>query len=537
MADNDLSGNDEISPKEEEKERLVEDEYSDGAEEDQDGSSEELEEDELEHEDETLGSDEKLTAATPLEDDTEPPEEPIKKSHKKLITISSVILGVLIFLTTGVIIFFADNSAEQKTADGIMTPPSGYLARISVPPRKRKRMKSGLELSEEQSSSESSSPSAFSNPNLTKPEPQINAAFESDDKLTTNPSVPGAADTKLLTARVIGARTVPGKGLVMPSVTAAAYNAIPLKQKSDPVTAPDESLMETINDKVVPKLSSNGKGSWQTYNHPFTPTLQQIKTGEGDETKTIPYARVSIIIRGVGLNRNATLAAINKLPAAISLAFSPYGKGIEQWASLARGAGHETLMSLPMEPVDFPSLDPGPLSLLTDFKSETNVARLYSIMNLSQAYVGFIQHMGSRFTTSEAAFKPIIKILKDRGLLFVDDGLVKGGLGIRLAADFSLPHARSDMIIDDDASGIKIAQNLLQLEKIAKTNQSTIGLAKKNQSAIGIGETYPATIMQIARWAKTLKGKMIDLAPISAVVRDEFLQSPEKPAEKTKVKQ
>ena len=53
-------------------------------------------------------------------------------------------------------------------------------------------------------------------------------------------------------------------------------------------------------------------------------------------------------------------------------------------------------------------------------------------------------------------------------------------------------------------------------------NQSTIGLAKKNYSAIGIGEAYPATIMQIARWARTLKGKMIDLAPVSAVVRDNF---------------
>ena len=46
MADNDLSGNDEISPKEEEKERLVEDEISDGAEEDQDGNYEKLEVDE-----------------------------------------------------------------------------------------------------------------------------------------------------------------------------------------------------------------------------------------------------------------------------------------------------------------------------------------------------------------------------------------------------------------------------------------------------------------------------------------------------------
>ena len=138
MADNDLSGNDKISPEEEDKEHLQEDENSDGAEEDQDGSSEaleegklehddeklgsdensdgaeenqdrssrELEEDKLEQENETLGSDEQLTEAASSEDDVEPSEKPNKNSHKKLIAISSVVLSVLIFLTTGGIIYF-----------------------------------------------------------------------------------------------------------------------------------------------------------------------------------------------------------------------------------------------------------------------------------------------------------------------------------------------------------------------------------------------------------------------------------------------
>ena len=145
-------------------------------------------------------------------------------------------------------------------------------------------------------------------------------------------------------------------------------------------------------------------------------------------------------------------------------------------------------------------------------------------MNLSQAYIGLVQHMGSRFVTSEAAFKPIINILKDRGLLYIDDGMVSASLGTRLATDVSLPHARIDMVIDEDASGVKIAQNLQKLEDIALKAQSAIGLAKKNNSALGIGEAYPATIMQIERWSKTLKGKMIDLAPVSAVVRDTFQQ-------------
>ena len=232
------------------------------------------------------------------------------------------------------------------------------------------------------------------------------------------------------TARVIGARTLPGKGLVMPSVTAAAYMAVPMKQKSDPVAAPDENLMETINEMVLPKVSTTGKGAWQTYNHPFSATIQQIKASDGDKIIEKPYARVSIIIRGLGLNRNATLAAINKLPGAISLAFSPYAKGLEQWTGLARGAGHETLISLPMEPVDFPSSDPGPLSLLTDVNLEVNVARLHSIMNLSQGYVGFIQYMGSRFTTSEAALKPIIKITSGMVLAHTSLGMEQFMLGV-----------------------------------------------------------------------------------------------------------
>jgi len=321
---------------------------------------------------------------------------------------------------------------------------------------------------------------------------------------------------------VIGARMVPGKGLAMPSVTAASYQAIPPKAKSASVAAPDEELMENVEGLVLPKLSSRGKGSWQTYNHQFSPSVNKVPIPDSDEFKEIPFPRVSVVIRGLGLNRNATMAAINKLPAAITLAFSPYSKSIEEWASLARGAGHEVLISLPMEPIDFPASDPGPLSLWTELTVEENLKRLNAILTLSQAYVGLIQTMGSKYLKSEATLGPVIQVVKKRGLVFVDDGLVKDSLLTSVANKNSLPHVRSDMIIDYDASGVVIRQNLLKLEKIAKTKVSNIGLAKRNMSALGIGEPYPATIMQISNWAKTLKSKKIDLAPVTAVLRDTF---------------
>ena len=130
--------------------------------------------------------------------------------------------------------------------------------------------------------------------------------------------------------------------------------------------------------------------------------------------------------------------------------------------------------------------------------------------------------MGSKFTISEAAITPILQNLKNRGLFYLDDNSVENSLATKISANISLPHGLIDMLVDNNASGIQIRENLKKLERMAQTKQSTLGLSKKNLSALGLGEPYPATISQIASWAKTLKNKKIDLAPITSVLRDDF---------------
>jgi polysaccharide deacetylase 2 family uncharacterized protein YibQ len=43
--------------------------------------------------------------------------------------------------------------------------------------------------------------------------------------------------------------------------------------------------------------------------------------------------------------------------------------------------------------------------------------------------------------------------------------------------------------------------------------------AKKNASAIGIARALPSSITNIMAWTKTLAGKKIVLAPVSAIVK------------------
>src|SRR3546814_12743228 len=75
--------------------------------------------------------------------------------------------------------------------------------------------------------------------------------------------------------------------------------------------------------------------------------------------------RIAVVLTGLGLSDSATQAAIEQLPAAATLSFSPYARGLERWIALARSSGHEALIDLPLEPTTFPNEEPGPHALVT----------------------------------------------------------------------------------------------------------------------------------------------------------------------------
>ena len=187
--------------------------------------------------------------------------------------------------------------------------------------------------------------------------------------------------------------------------------------------------------------------------------------------------------------------------------------GRQAWQVYAKpftgSAGHETSITLPMEPDDFPTSDPGPIALQTDLKQNENIDRLRYVMSVSNGNVGMLQMMGTRFATSQQALTPVLKEIRNRGLLIVDDGLVKNSLIVKIASTIALPRARADVFIDQDPSKLGIMRGLSKLEEFAK----------KNASAIGIARALPSSITNIMAWTKTLAGKKIVLAPVSAIVK------------------
>lgn len=256
--------------------------------------------------------------------------------------------------------------------------------------------------------------------------------------------------------------------------------------------APIAGFYERTATGDLPKIGADGRTPAEAYARPFTAIAGT--------------PRVSLIVGGLGMTQKHTLAAINELPPEVTLSFVPYATDLQGWINKARAAGHEVLLELPMEAYDYPNVDSGPHTLLTSAKPEENLRRLSILMGKATGYFGVTNYQGARFATDAAAATPVMKALKERGLIFLHDGAAARSVLPQAANQTGLDFTVADRIVDAELSADAIDRELLALE----------ALAIQNGKAIGVGFAYPVTIEQFRLWAEGLKAKGYQLAPASA---------------------
>lgn len=262
----------------------------------------------------------------------------------------------------------------------------------------------------------------------------------------------------------------------------------------DPASGGDPALIERGAGGPLPMVARDGRQAWQVYARPF------------DRSDKRP--RIAIVIANLGQAGAETEAAIKTLPGAVTLGFNPYARNLPGWIAKARAAGHELIVGVPMEPLDYPREDPGPETLLLALTPKQNLDRLEWALSRGSGYVGVTNFMGSRFTAAPDALGPIFEVLKGRGLLFLETRASNQSAVAPIADKLALPYAANDRDLDGDHSRAGIEQALADLETIAR----------KKGAAIGTGEGNLVTIDRVASWAATLDGKGLALAPLSALV-------------------
>ncbi|MEN3973842.1 divergent polysaccharide deacetylase family protein [Emcibacter sp. SYSU 3D8] len=276
-----------------------------------------------------------------------------------------------------------------------------------------------------------------------------------------------------------------------PPVAAAAPDAV--RQDADPIGDLIAGLPSGSPHAVPPQDGLpvfDGDPAWKRY-----ATASSTPRGK---------AVIAVVIDDVGLNR-ARADDVMALPAAVTLAFMPYGENIQAQVDKARTLGHEVMLHLPMQP-ESDKEDPGPKALLTTLPTQELQDRVVWNMDRFTGYVGFNNHMGSKFTADQEGMGVVMREAAKRGLMFLDSRTTPRTAGPAAAARFGVPLLNRDIFIDNLATEAAVRA---QLDKAAE-------MARKRGVAIIIGHPHTATVAALRAWIPTLQD--VTLVPITAVL-------------------
>lgn len=214
------------------------------------------------------------------------------------------------------------------------------------------------------------------------------------------------------------------------------------------------------------------------------------------------HPRIVIVIDDMGLDRPRSARAV-ALPAGVTTSWLPYARDLPQQTAAARQAGHQLIIHIPMQPVG--RADPGPGALTTDLSDEEITRRMLIDLAAFDGYVGVNNHMGSRFTADASRLDVVLRILAERGLMFLDSRTTPDSKAAALAPALHLPLVSRDVFLDDDQSPQAVQAMLNRVEEVAR----------KHGLAVAIGHPHDVTLTALERWLPTLAAKGFVLVPLT----------------------
>ena len=281
-------------------------------------------------------------------------------------------------------------------------------------------------------------------------------------------------------------------GLIVPPMTAAAFGHLPPLAPDAPLAlAPDPTQIKVKASGGLPVIAADGRLPRQVYARPHD--------------RADARAKLVIIIAGIGLNKAASEAAIERLPAAVVLAIDAYADRADAWARGARRAGHELLATVPLQEADS--------ALRAGASRDENGKRLQTVLGAFTGYVGMLAVGARAPEPNDDAFEVLLGAARFRGLLLVDGMEDKAAPLARMTRSPDVPVVRVDMVIDP-AGALAIDRQLADLEKIAGARSSGVAVA----------EAYPATLERLRAWMLTLDDRRYVLAPVSALLAAESVR-------------
>jgi len=230
----------------------------------------------------------------------------------------------------------------------------------------------------------------------------------------------------------------------------------------------------------------------------FHTHMLRITLDDYKAISSLSHPRISIIIDDLGYKKPIANELIN-LDLALTfsiLPFTPYTKFIAQ---NAHKRDKETMLHLPMEPISYPSINPGDGVLLESMDEGAILKVLKDDLRQIPFISGVNNHMGSRLTKNEKKMEIVMAELKKRNLYFIDSRTSSDTVAFKVAKKLALNTANRDVFLDNNLTENAIKAQLEKLCSLARHKGQAIGIAHPHKKTLNILRAYEQTLKSKAR--------------------------------------
>ncbi len=180
----------------------------------------------------------------------------------------------------------------------------------------------------------------------------------------------------------------------------------------------------------------------------------------------------------------------------ITMAFLP-DKSTQSDLDQAKSHGHDSIIHMPMEPLD-KSIGLETSTLKTDYNSfETGIVLNYALKDFN-GYIGINNHMGSAAMQNPRLLDRVMSEMSDRGLLFLDSKTISASkfgkenseMAKNVAEEHGVDYVQRKIFLDHEQTEDYVEGQLSKIEAIAQ----------RDGSVIAIGHPHGVTMEALKEW-------------------------------------
>lgn len=292
-----------------------------------------------------------------------------------------------------------------------------------------------------------------------------------------------------------------GVWLVMPDkVNEKDIKVVSVVNFPDNLNKSDENCFNIVCPENSLEYEENHNLKWINYSVPLA-----------SDTIEPNRPKIALVLTNLGRDFKALEYIIENIPSAQTLAFFPFTENLNLISDLIRKSSREMLLTLAMEPKDYPYKDPGPKILLTNLSEEENIDRLQWIMRQPSGFIGFINIMGERFLEKKKNLFPILNRIKAEGYVFLESKNIFRSQADDISEELKLPYLRSHFHIDSKSLIESTDDDLfIDIEDFANNHGVAVVVAEGNLK----------NLKQIKKWADKANENGFIFIPLSSVYKN-----------------